>query len=219
MKDTRPVLICDLGKVLIDYDPNIIINRLLPYTNWSAMDICNLFATARFLEEFEKGRFSEEDFFHRLRKILSISDEIGKEDLKAIWNSMFFPIKEMFSFIRYIAGKNEVRIFLLSNISITHYEFLYSQYEELSLFEQSILSYKVGFRKPEKGIFRFALELAGASKDVFFTDDREQFVYAARELGIDAFVFKGYQDFIKQLQVRPAINKLIDNYLVEQGAC
>ncbi len=205
----KPVFISDLGKVLVDYDPYIIINQILPYTSWSARDMYDFFASDSFFADYEKGRLSEGEFFARLRDILGIDKLLSDSSLKQIWNSMFFPIREMLSFIRQCAEADNARLFLLSNISATHYEFLMGKYEELSLFEEHILSYKVGHRKPEKEIFEHALALSGDAHDIIFTDDRDDFISSARKAGIDAFVFRGYDDFLRELSKREAFAGLL----------
>ncbi len=205
----RLVLVFDLGRVLVDFDPDIIISRLSPYTNWSAEDIHYLFSTAEFVDAFEKGKLRPEEFFPILKRVLNLRD-INQETLIEIWNDMFSPIPEMLSLVRWIKEKTEVGLVLLSNISSVHYEFLYSQYQELSMFDAYVLSYKVGYRKPEKGIYRYLLDITKGANALFYTDDIERFVYSARELGIDGEVFRGYRKFLSDLRSRECFRKIVD---------
>ena len=57
-------------------------------------------------------------------------------------------------------------------------------------FDTIVLSHEVGCRKPEPEIFATAARMAGAAPErIFFTDDIEQHVVAARAAGWDAEVF------------------------------
>ncbi len=205
----RLVLVFDLGRVLVDFDPEIIISRLTPYTDWSAQDIRYLFATADFIDAFEKGRLGEDEFFSILFRVLNLRG-ISSEELREIWNSMFFPIPEMLSLVRRIKERTNVGLVLLSNVSRIHYEYLYGRYEELSIFDGYVLSYEVGYRKPEKGIYRYLLNLTQGAKSLFYTDDVERFIYSARELGIDSEVFRGYEKFLADLRARKDFRPIVD---------
>ncbi len=197
----RPVLILDLGRVLIGFDPDIIISRLLPYTSWSRDDLYWLFATAEFVDAFEKGKMTEGEFFSTLEKVIGLRG-LPRPALEEIWNEMFYPIPEMLAFVRFVKENTNLGLVLLSNISSVHFEYLYGEYEELRLFDEYVLSYKVGYRKPEKGIYRHALEVTEGAIARFYTDDIERFVYSAREMGIDSEVFRGYGKFLEDLRCR-----------------
>jgi FMN phosphatase YigB (HAD superfamily) len=57
-------------------------------------------------------------------------------------------------------------------------------------FDTIVLSHEVGCRKPEPEIFATAARMAGAAPErIFFTDDIEEHVVAARAAGWDAEVF------------------------------
>jgi HAD superfamily hydrolase (TIGR01549 family) len=57
-------------------------------------------------------------------------------------------------------------------------------------FDTIVLSHEVGCRKPEPEIFAAAAQMAGVAPErIFFTDDIEEHVVAARAAGWDAEVF------------------------------
>ncbi len=206
------VLVFDLGRVLIDFDPQIIIDRLSPYTHWSKQDMFSLFATPEFVDAFEKGKMEEDEFFDMLGKILSL-EGLDRGALREIWNDMFFPKKEMLSLIRRIKESTDIRLLMLSNISKIHFEYLFSEYEELSLFDDYVLSFQVGHRKPERQIYRCVLEKAAGARAICYTDDVERFVYAAREVGIDGIHFKGYDYYLSELLKRPMFREVLSGII------
>ena len=70
-------------------------------------------------------------------------------------------------------------------------------------FEQRVLSYEVRAMKPERAIYEAAVERAGVpSREVFFTDDREENVAGALAAGLDSVLFTSPDQLRKELQVR-----------------
>jgi putative hydrolase of the HAD superfamily len=69
-----------------------------------------------------------------------------------------------------------------------------------SLFDDVVLSFAVGLRKPEQEIYRLATERSGADPaDCFFVDDQLPNVEAARACGWTAVHFTGTDDAIGRL--------------------
>ncbi len=205
----KDVLVFDLGRVLIGFDPNLLIDRLLPYTNWTKEDIYWFFATSDLVDTFEKGKISTCDFFSQLKRILSLQD-ISYDEFLPMWNDIFFPYPEMLRLIELIKEYTDISIVLLSNISLPHYDFLCACYPQLSLFDEKLLSFQVGFRKPEKGIYKILLERTAGCRNLFYTDDIERFIYSARALGIDSEVFRGIHSLKCALEKRSPFLKVAE---------
>lgn len=85
------------------------------------------------------------------------------------------------------------RLGILSNTCGPHWHHLtrVANYGVLTTgFETIVLSHEVGCRKPEPEIFQTAARMAGVTPErIFFTDDIESHVVAARAAGWDAEVF------------------------------
>ena len=111
-----------------------------------------------------------EDFFHAMSDIFSLNEPI-------------IPIIEELK-------SNGIQLILLSNTCPAHFNYALKNYPILHLFDNYVLSYEVGARKPEKEIFLQALSLSSSEiKNCFYTDDIEEFVKSAKTLGIDAHTF------------------------------
>ena len=82
---------------------------------------------------------------------------------------------------------------ILSNTCGPHWDHLtrVASYGVLTTgFDTIVLSHEVGCRKPEPEIFAVAARMAGVAPErIFFTDDIEEHVVAARAAGWDAEVF------------------------------
>ena len=71
----------------------------------------------------------------------------------------------------------------------------------LDYFDRHVLSYKVGSLKPERKIFEHAIAAANyAAEALFFTDDREENILAAKQLGMHAHQFTSESELIAALQ-------------------
>lgn len=191
---TIKVIIFDLGKVLFDYDLNIISKSFLPYAQKKEFlkDINNFMKdNDAFFSRYEKGQISSLSFYEGLSKIVDLN--IDYEHFCDLWNNIFTPITEMVSFIPLLHEK--YRLAVLSNTNDLHYEFLKKICPKVfECFDDLFLSYKMNLRKPETEIYNKVIEYCKVKpQDIFFTDDLEVNVNAAKKCGINAFVFKNLE--------------------------
>jgi putative hydrolase of the HAD superfamily len=91
-------------------------------------------------------------------------------------------------------------LYLLSNTNPLHFHYIKEHYPLLRHFRRFILSYEVGSRKPEPGIFQALIREMGLPPErCLFLDDKLPFVEAARDHGLVAWHFVSPQDFKEQL--------------------
>ena len=63
-----------------------------------------------------------------------------------------------------------------------------------------IFSYEVGVIKPDKKIFEILVESAEVlPKELIYSDDSEMALQGAKEVGINAFVYEGFDKFKNKL--------------------
>jgi len=83
------------------------------------------------------------------------------------------------------------RLALLSNTDPIHAECLERRFGFGRHFPVRIYSCQVGMTKPSPAIYRLALESLGvAASEAVYVDDIQEFVEAARQMGVDAIHFK-----------------------------
>lgn len=188
------VIIFDLGKVLFDYDLNLISSAFLPYAQKkeSLQDIKKFMADNNDLFcKYEKGQISSADFYKSLSDVAGL--DISYDKFCNLWNNIFEPIENMISFVSLLHGK--YRLAVLSNTNELHYEFLEKLYGKfLKNFDDFFLSYKMNLRKPEEEIYKKVIEYYGCNaKELFFTDDLSVNINAAKKCGINGFVFENLE--------------------------
>jgi HAD superfamily hydrolase (TIGR01509 family) len=116
------------------------------------------------------------------------------------WSSVFSP-GLMVSENLLVTLKRKYPLILVSNTNEAHAEYLRERYPIFNYFDHHILSYKVGSLKPDKRIFECAIAASGcAAEALFFTDDREENIRAATELGIHAHQFVSESKLIEALR-------------------
>ncbi len=192
-------IFCDLGNVLINFDHRIAVKKILRYTQKNEQNIYQLFFDSGLTKDFEEGKSSPLDFFKKVKDLLGL--DIGYSKFLPIWNNIFFetPLnKKMQNLLGMIKGK--YKLVMISNINITHYEFLRKKMPVFGEFDKIILSYEIGFRKPAFQIYDAALKSvnAGSSK-AFYIDDRADLIEAALGLGIKGITFNN-EEALKKIE-------------------
>lgn len=200
MGNKYDAIICDLGNVLVNFDHRIAVKKILKHTPREEKDIYNLFFDSGLTKLYEEGSIDSTEFFRRVKEHLEL--DIGQADFFSIWNDIFFEVplnRKMQDFLRKVKANH--KIIMVSNLNVTHFEFLKKQMSIFKDFDALILSYEVGHRKPAPEIYRAALESVGTiPQRSFYIDDRKDLVEAADKLGIKGIVFDGEEAFEKILK-------------------
>jgi putative hydrolase of the HAD superfamily len=97
--------------------------------------------------------------------------------------------------------KNGYYLILISNTNELHFDFIRENFKVIELFDDLVLSYRIGYSKPHKEIFREALKRAGSSpEECLYIDDIEGFCKAAEDMGINSIVYRSTEQLIKGLE-------------------
>jgi putative hydrolase of the HAD superfamily len=200
MQNKYDAIICDLGNVLVNFDHRVAVKKILSCTPKKEEDIYDLFFDSGLTELYEEGKILPGEFFQRVRDYLELNMEF--DDFLAVWNDIFFEIplnKKMHDFLR--KAKSTHKLVMLSNLNVTHFEFLKEKLDIFEEFDKLIFSYEVGYRKPAPEIYKAALDSAGSPPEKsFYIDDRRDLVEAAGRLGIRGLVFDGEKAFERILK-------------------
>ena len=193
------VICFDLGKVIINFDYAQSLQELAKITPLPITEVMRVLADDSLVLDYETGKISTADFYRLLSETLKLSASLEK--FKQLWGSMFLPeplLSE--SFLQ--ALKKTYRLILLSNTNEIHFEFVREKYAILSHIEEHVLSYQVGWMKPHSQIYRAAIERAGVpAEQIFFTDDRQENVEAARMAGMQAVQFHSEDQLKREMRL------------------
>ena len=186
------VIIFDLGKVIFDYDLNIISESLSEYSpkkelfeNMEQFVISHIDIFAK----YERGLIGSRDFYKTMIDLL-VLENLSFEKFSDIWNNIFTPIQDVIDLV--ISLSHRYDLAMLSNTNELHFNFLYKKYPDIFLkFKKLHLSYLMHERKPDAQIYEQVIKEHNIEPhNIFFTDDNKENVYAAMTMGIKAFSFK-----------------------------
>ncbi|HLH31414.1 MAG TPA: HAD family phosphatase [Terriglobia bacterium] len=191
-------LLFDLGKVLIDFNFETGVQALHASCSISRDRFEEVLWDETWIRRYERGEISTGEFHSYLCETAALKmDLIGFRD---VWSSVFLP-GLLVSEDLLGALKKRYPLILVSNTNEAHFEFIRSRYPVVEFFDEHVLSYEVGSLKPDRKIFEQAIRVSGCAPEaLFFTDDREENILAARELGIRAHQFRTERKLIEALQ-------------------
>ena len=178
-------IIFDWGGVLIS-DPT-----------WGVVSYCakyfkvqeeKLYRTQRkFKLDFQKGKTSESIFWKNICSELGIQKSVSHSLWKQAFASAYEEKNEVFSIATSLKKKG-LKIGFLSNTELPAMEFFLEQ--RYDLFDAAVFSCVEGRAKPDPKIYKIILKrLQAKPEESLFIDDKEEFVHAARNLGMNAIVF------------------------------
>lgn len=148
-----------------------------------------------FLEDLEKGRLSEADFWKGMAK------KSGKNlsGLRNLVIANFREIPGMRDILR--RCKKNYKTGLLTNNVISWYRIHLKKHGLKKLFDIRINSSYLGIRKPGKEIYLITSRRLGVEpNECIFVDDLEENVRGARKAGMISFQFKSPKQTEKQLK-------------------
>ena len=191
-------IVFDIGNVLVDWNPQKVM-RKYGMTEEDIAEFEEKIFRSGVWDKSDEGIMTKEEF------VASMVEVIPR--LKNEITAFFENIGEALSQFDYTKKLIETckaagyKVYILSNYSDWAYE--QSKDDALSflpMLDGELFSYRCKLIKPDDRIYEELLRefnLNGA--ETIFMDDREDNVEAARKNGINAFVFKGINQAIKEL--------------------
>lgn len=149
----------------------------------------------------ETKYIAEKEFVKTLKKSLGYDapNDIYKYFARA-YQQQIQPNVELFNFLDGIRKKG-VKTAVLSN-TIAIYQNIQEKVgiSHVGGFDPIIYSWREGVAKPDKKIFKVALDQLGADPDqVIFIDDSEKYIKSAESMGIKSILFSDTEDVIKKV--------------------
>lgn len=198
IKKRNPIkaVIFDMGNVVLKVDHWVACEKFSQYSDLTKEEIYERIIGSSLEDLFERGRISPLAFYLSISKKIHV--DMDFEQFSRIYNDVFFTNNGMSEVLKRL--KKEVKILLLSNTNQSHFSWVDQKFSILKNFKERVLSYKVGFRKPEKEIFLHALDmLRFKPEETVYIDDLEEFVSASEKIGMNGIVFRSFSFFQTEL--------------------
>ncbi|MCX8496469.1 MAG: HAD family phosphatase [Akkermansiaceae bacterium] len=169
----------DIGRVLLDFDFESSLVRLLPEGTTDAAERLSLLLERK--DEFEAGLIAVDAYVNWALEVLG-SDATPAEFKKA-WQQIFTPNLPMWDCVRELAAAGH-RLILFSNINGIHCPWIFTRFPDFSLFDAGVLSFEVGAIKPHAAIYQHAIAHHGlVPNQTLYIDDLPQNIAAGRDFG------------------------------------
>jgi len=184
------VLVCDLGNVVAFFDHRRACRQLaaLEGSQLSADDVFREVFTGTLEHDLDCGRLAPADFVNALRTRLQTTASDGA--IARAWSEIFSPNHELLEILGRLKAAG-TRLVLASNTNLLHYQAIADRFPELlAPFDDAVLSYQLGHRKPEGEFFEECVRKAGVpAAACVYVDDRQDFVDVARAIGMTGIVY------------------------------
>lgn len=201
---SRPVLLSDVGKVLIDFDFSLAARRLAERCLHPAETVLGLFDGIK--GPYEDGRMDDLTFVQQALEITGYGGTAA--EFESIWCEIFTQNEPMHATLGALAGK--LPMHLLSNTSGLHKDYFLRTFSIFQHFQDGVYSYSAGCSKPGEEIFRKAIvQLDLDPARTFYIDDLLPNIETAARLGFHTF----HYSFAKH----PQLQAELDAWLVGQG--
>lgn len=200
----QPVILSDIGKVLIDFDFSIAARRLAQQCDHPAETVLTLFDDIK--GSYEVGDMDDLEF---VRQGMALTGFRGSPDeFATIWCEIFAQNEPMHATLSALAGK--LPMHLLSNTNELHKGYFLREFEIFQHFQDGVYSHTARCAKPGEEIFlKTAAQLDLAPALTFYIDDLEPNIATAKRLGFRTF----HYSFVKHSQLQ----KELDEWLTAQG--
>lgn len=191
-------ILFDLGKVLVDFDFERGLQRFASSSSLPRPEFETHLFDRNWIRPYERGEISTADYHQHLRQNGGL--HMSLEEFHEAWSAVFLPnliVPEA------LLGELKQRypLILVSNTNELHVDYISREYNVFEYFHKKIFSHVVGSLKPDRKIYDAAIEASGkAPEALFFTDDRQENIDAALEIGIQGHLFRSVSELVKALK-------------------
>ena len=169
----------DIGRVLLDFDFESSMSRLFPEGISGSEQRMNLLLERK--DEFETGKIAAETYIAWALDVLGST--ATTQEFTAAWQQIFTPNEAMWQSVRKLAADGH-RLILFSNTNAIHCPWVFEEYPEFALFHEAVLSFNIGFIKPEPEIYHHAIGSHSLiPAETLYIDDLAPNIATGRELG------------------------------------
>lgn len=193
----RWVVFFDIGQVLVKYDAKQVAGEMARLLGRHPMRVARYLWSSDIVERVERGQVKPRELYRLFCRELGY--EGGYEDFKRLWSGFFKPHPETAELFERLSRRH--RVYLLSNTNFLHWRHIQEHYAFARKARGAVLSFKLGLRKPDPRIYRFAVRYAGAkAQDCIFIDDRRDNVEAAVKVGLRGIRFSDPRRLREELE-------------------
>ncbi len=190
-------IIFDLGNVLVNVDYTNFKNKL-ESLGVSQESYTRIFTGNNYRNiGYETGKVTTAQFVEKCIKELNMN--MSEQEFSDAFNDMFKEIEHMSNLVRELANEGRYNLFLLSNTSPLHFDYIKENFDYINLLHKFALSYELKSIKPEEAIYKRALDLFNINpNESVFIDDLEENCRGAEKFGIKTIQYAEHDIFLEK---------------------
>lgn len=179
-------VVFDLGKVLVDFDYGLAVNRVAARSRVGATELQRLVMEPKLLYAFERGELTSEEFYAAIARETGFQGDYP--EFARYFADIFTEIPPMIALHRDLRRRG-VPTFIFSNTNDLAIDHIRRHFPFFAEFDGYVLSYEHGSMKPDAPLYEVVERVTGRSgRDLFYLDDRPENVATALERGWQAMV-------------------------------
>ncbi len=175
---SEPAFLFDIGNVLVRFDFTHALARLADMSSVPMLEVPTLLTPLK--DAVESGEMSDDDFI--AQSIAKLGFRGDRHDFIGLWGDIFTAHEPMNAVVQRLAGKHP--LYLFSNTSGLHKEWLFERFEVFRHFKDGVYSYEARSSKPNEGMYHEAIRRFDLNPaQTFYIDDLVDNIATGRNLG------------------------------------
>ena len=189
-------VVSDMGNVVLCFDHRKTCEGLARYSSMDAKAIYEAIFDADRHRPYEQGKLSSDQFRTTVEGLIGAT--VPPEEFARIWGDVFWPNQPTIDLYERLQGR--CRFALLSNTNALHWDYIEPALPQ-GLFEEMVLSFRLGACKPESAIYEEACRrIADWPKPWLYVDDIAKYAEAADAFGLTGVHFTDADALAEQLR-------------------
>ena len=177
----KPVIIFDLGKVLVDFDYTIAARKIAARSAKASADLHAFLGSSPLLLEYESGRVTRRKFYEAVRDAVGFAGEL--EEFGGYFADIFSEMPATIALHTELRRRG-FKSYIFSNTNDLAIEHVRRNFPFFAHFDGYIFSYEVGAMKPQPEIYAAMEAMAGRrGADLIYLDDRAENIAAGAARG------------------------------------
>ena len=177
----NPVIVFDLGKVLVDFDYTIAARRIAARSTRPPEDLHAFLGSSPALVQFETGLITRREFFDQVRAATGFHGSLA--EFGEMFADIFTAIPDMIR-VHGELRRRGVKTWIFSNTNDLAIEHIRRNFPFFQDFDGYILSYEVRAMKPDAAIYDALEQRAGRrGGEIIYLDDRPENIQAGAARG------------------------------------
>lgn len=177
----HPIVVFDLGKVLVDFDYTIAAKKIAERGAKHIENLHDFLSRSPLLIQLESGLLTSRQFFAEVQKATAFTG--NADEFMDYFADIFDPIPGMVELHAELRTR-QIPTYIFSNTNDIAVSHIRRRFPFFANFDGYILSYEVGAMKPNAKIYEALEALSGRrGADIFYIDDRLENVQAGAARG------------------------------------